>query len=69
MCCSVNVSVGGPLHSANSFPTSTGAVYKSVTISCVLIFVQLNMCVVVCGSALHRGHSGEGCISASIVFK
>ena len=35
--------------------TSTGAVHKSVTFSCV----QLNKCVVVCGSDLQTGHSGD----------
>ena len=35
---------------------------------CVLILMQLNMCVV-CGSVLHRGHSGDGYLSASILFK
>ena len=37
-----------PLHSASRLSTSTGAVLKSVTVSCVLILVQLNKCVVVC---------------------
>ena len=43
-----------------------GAVHKSVTCSCV--FVQLK-CGVVCGSVLHRGHSGDGCFTSSIWFK
>ena len=31
--------------------------------------VQLNTCVVVCGSDLQRGHSGDGCLTSSILFK
>ena len=31
--------------------------------------VQLNKCVVVCGSNLQRGHSGDGCFTSSILFK
>ena len=27
------------------------------------------MCVVVCGSDLQRGHSGDRCLSSSILFK
>ena len=50
-------------------PTSTGAVHKSVTFSCVCMLVQLNQCVVVCGSDLKRGHSGDGCLSLSILFR
>ena len=33
------------------------------------MLVQLNKCVVVCGSDLQRGHSGDGCLSSSILFK
>ena len=33
------------------------------------MLVQLNKCVVVCGSDLQRGHSGDGCLTSSIVFK
>ena len=33
------------------------------------MFVQLNKCVVVCGSVLQRGHSGDGCLTSSILFK
>ena len=32
---------------------------KSVTLSCVFILVQLNKCVIVCGSVLQRGHNYE----------
>ena len=35
----------------------------------VFMFVQLNKCVVVCGSVLQRGHSGDGCLTSSILFK
>ena len=45
------------------FPTSTGAVRKSVNFSSVFMFVQLNKCAVVCGSELQRGHSGDGGLS------
>ena len=45
-----------------------GAVHKSVTCSCVFMLVQLNKCVV-CGSGLQRGHSGDGCLTLSILFK
>ena len=33
------------------------------------MLVQLNKCVVVSGSDLQRGHSGDGCLTASILFK
>ena len=33
------------------------------------MLVQLNKCVVVCGSDLQRWHSGDGCLSSSILFK
>ena len=33
------------------------------------MLVQLNKCVVVCGSDLQRGHSGDGFLSSSILFK
>ena len=32
------------------------------------MLVQLNNCVV-CGSDVQRGHSGDGCLSSSILFK
>ena len=32
------------------------------------MFVQLNKCVV-CDSDLQRGHSGDGCLTSSILFK
>ena len=32
------------------------------------MLVQMNKCVV-CGSDLKRGHSGDGCLSLSILFK
>ena len=32
------------------------------------MLVQLNKCVV-CGSDLQRGHSGDGCLTSSILFK
>ena len=35
------------------------AIHKSV--NCVLVRVQLNRCVDVCGSVLHMGHFGDGC--------
>ena len=57
-----------PLHLANILPTTTGDVKKSMTVSCVLILVQLNKCVV-CGSDLQMKHNGDGCLSASILFK
>ena len=33
------------------------------------MFVQLNKYVDVCGSVLQRGHSGDGCLTSSILFK
>ena len=33
------------------------------------MFVQLNKCVVVCGSDLKRGNSGDGCLTSSILLK
>ena len=32
------------------------------------MFAQLNKCVV-CGSVLQRGHSGDGCLTSSILFR
>ena len=58
-----------PFHSASRLPTFTGAVHKSVTLRWVFILVQLNKCVVVCDSVLQRGHSGNGGLSSSILFK
>ena len=60
-----------PLHSTRSFLTSTGAIHKSVTVSCVFMLVLLNKCkcIVVCGSDLQRRHSGDGCLFLSILFK
>ena len=55
------------LHSTSRCLTSTGAVHKSVACSCVFMLVQLNKCVV-CGSDLLRGHSGDGCLTSSILF-
>ena len=57
-----------PLHLTSKCSTSTGAVQKSVTFRCVFMLVQLNKCVV-CGSDLQRGHSGDGCLSSSILFR
>ena len=31
--------------------------------------MQLNKCVVVCDSDFQRGHSGDGCLTSSILFK
>ena len=33
------------------------------------MLMQLNKCVVVCGSDLQRGHSRDGCLTLSILFK
>ena len=33
------------------------------------MLVQFNKCVVVCDSDLQRGHSGDECLSSSILFK
>ena len=60
---------GGPLQSTSRCPASTGAVHKSATCSCVFMLVQLNKCVVVCGSDLQTGHSGDGCLTSSILVK
>ena len=60
---------GAPLHSTSRCPTSTGAVHKSVTFSCVFMLVQLNKWVVVCGSDLQKKDSDDGCLSSSILFK
>ena len=35
----------------------------------LVVLVQLNKCVVVYGSDLQRGHSGDGCLTLSILFK
>ena len=39
-----------------------------MTFSCMFLLVQLNKCVV-CGSDLQRGHSGDGCLTSSILLK
>ena len=33
------------------------------------MLVQLNKCVVVCGSDLQRGHNDDGYLTSSILFK
>ena len=33
------------------------------------MLVQLNKCVVGCGSDLQRGHNGDGFLTSSILFK
>ena len=33
------------------------------------MLVQLNKCVVVCGSDLQRGRSGDRCLSSSILYE
>ena len=33
------------------------------------MLVKVNKCVVVCSSDLQREHSGDGCLSSSILFK
>ena len=51
-------------------PTSTGAVHKSVTCSCVSMLVQLNKCVLLCVVLICKeGISGDGCLTSSILFK
>ena len=40
-----------------------------MTLNCVFNLVQLNKCVVVGGSVLQRGYSGDGCMFLSILFK
>ena len=47
----------------------TEAVHKSVTFRCVFMLVQLNKCVVVCGTDMQRGDSGDVGLSSSILFK
>ena len=32
------------------------------------MLVQLNKCVIACGSDLQRRHNGDGCLSSSILF-
>ena len=56
----------GPVHSNSRCPTSTGAVHKSVTFSFVFMLVQLNKCLVVCGSDLHHD---DGCCLRRFCFK
>ena len=33
------------------------------------MLVQLNKCAIVCDSNLQRGHSGDGCLTSSNLFK
>ena len=40
-----------------------------MTFSCVFKLVQLNRCVVVCGSDGQMGHNGDGCLFLLILFK
>ena len=54
-----------PFHSASRLPTSTGAVHNSVTLRWVFILVQLNKC----GSDLQGGHSSDGYLALSILFR
>ena len=65
-----HLSLCTPLHSTSRFPISTGDVHvhKFVTFRRVFMLVQLNKCVM-CGSDLQRGHSGDGCLSLSILFQ
>ena len=35
----------------------------------MFMYVQLNKCVVVCGSVLQTGHSGDVCLTSPILFK
>ena len=61
---------GGPIHSVSRLPIFTKSVHKSVTLCCVfLLVVQLNKCVVMCGSVLQMEHSDDGCLSLSILFE
>ena len=55
---------GGFVHSTSRF-----FVNKYVILNCVFMLVQLNKFVVVCGSALQGGNSGNGCLSSSILLK
>ena len=57
------------VHSTGMFPTSTGAVHKTLTFSCAFMLVQVNNCVVVCSSDLQKWESGDGCWSSSILLK
>ena len=57
-----------PLPFNQQVPTSTGAVYKPVIFSCVFMLVTLNKCVVCC-SDLQREHSGDECLSSSILCR
>ena len=49
-------------------PNSMETIHKFVTLRCVFILVQLNKCVV-CGCVFQTGHSGDGGLSTSILFK
>ena len=40
-----------------------------ITCSCVFMLVQLNKCALLCGSDFQRGHSSDGCLTSSILFK
>ena len=55
-------------HTARMDAKSTRSVHKSVTLRCVFVLVQLNKCVVVCGSLLRRAHSGDEGLSSSNLF-
>ena len=60
---------GVPLPFSPQTPHLHGTVNKSRTLRWVLILVQLNKCVVVCGSVLPRGNSSHGFWSSLILFK
>ena len=51
-------------HIGSWYPLS---VHNSVTFSYVFRLVQLNKCVVVRGSDLQMGHSGDGCLNMHVV--
>ena len=60
---------GCPFHSASSFPMHLhGTCPEIQDVRFVLIMVQLNKCNV-CHSVVHMGHSVDGCLSVSILFR
>src|SRR5580692_1616062 len=54
-------------HRSSSAAMPTESIHKSLGVRCVVMFVQVNRCCVVCSCMLHSGHVGVGWDSGSIL--
>ena len=57
------------VHLASSEVTTAGSVHKSRGYNVVCMWVELKRWCVSCVWVLQRGHSGDGCVSASTLCK